>query len=207
MNLGLCLISAVFLSLVPFTPTILVEMYTNFVPLPDESASITQVTLRLAGEHDPAKGRLALFLDLPFQCLLLAVKLYCLCLARYRCNCKLAIVIESYGPAPKYYCEWIERLRHHDDPKKLWSRSTYSIATACPSCQWPHILTAVLPRHLLPMCYYKRGSHSHTFQLPTLNSSIYQWHVSEDLWWWHTVYLNFPRKILVTRPRNDCHVK
>ena len=49
MNLGLCLIPAVFLSLgsdaSPFTPTILVEMYTNFVPLPDESASITQVTI------------------------------------------------------------------------------------------------------------------------------------------------------------------
>jgi len=49
MNLGLCLIAAVFLSLgsdtSPFTPTILVEMYTNFVPLPDESTKITQVTL------------------------------------------------------------------------------------------------------------------------------------------------------------------
>jgi len=34
-----------------------------------------------------------------------------------------SLVIASYGPAPNYYCEWIERLRHHDD----WSRSTYSI--------------------------------------------------------------------------------
>ena len=29
----------------PFTPTILVEMYTNFVPLPDESDTITTVIL------------------------------------------------------------------------------------------------------------------------------------------------------------------
>jgi len=43
---------------------------------------------------------------------------------------------------------WVMRVRHHDFPKKLWSRSTYSIATACPWCSWPHIHTVALPQQL-----------------------------------------------------------
>jgi len=39
---------------------------------------------------------------------------------------------------------WAARVRHHDYPKKLWSRSTYSLAAACPSCSWLHIHTVAL---------------------------------------------------------------
>ena len=43
--------------------------------------------------------------------------------------------------------QWAARVCHH---VKLWSRSTYSIATACSPRYWPHIHMTVLPQQLLP---------------------------------------------------------
>ena len=55
---------------------------------------------------------------------------------------------------------WAARVHYHDDSEKLWNRSTYSIATACPLCSWlifswqffpdscyPYVVTNVAATH------------------------------------------------------------
>ena len=91
---------------------------------------------------------------------------------------------------------WAVTIHHHDDPKKLWSRSSYSVAIA--TCSWAQIYMVALPWQLLIHCY-KHDSHAHTTQLPTLPPWV---HVSpviteRNVSRWRLSVKISPHKILV----------
>ena len=95
--------------------------------------------------------------------------------------------------APDYY----ER-HHRNNPEKL-----YSIATACPSCSWPHIHMVARPQQLLPICHYECGSHAHTIRPTTLFlSGTHHEMFGGDVYQWKIPPQNICVSFLVARPSN-----
>ena len=91
---------------------------------------------------------------------------------------------------------WAVRAHHHDYPMKFWSRSTYNIATVCPSCSWLHIHTVASSFPTAAMCVIANSMAN--------SSSISAWqsHVSL-LSWLHIFAKSFEKKHL---PMKGCYL-
>ena len=99
--------------------------------------------------------------------------------------------------------QWAARVCHH---VKLWSRSTYSIATACSPRYWPHIHMTVLPQQLLP--YINVVATHTTIQSSTLLLSVTcVTRCCSDAYQRIFPPWNACVSLLVARLWNNCHVK